>query len=499
MKYDSKIGKGYQRWTSGSYSPGQVEALSDFENSFILLSGAYRSGKTELGCRLCLRHATQFPGAKVGIFRQHLQSMKKSTLLTFLELVHPTWVASWSNTELVMELKNGSTVTFIGAENSDKIGSVELTFAFLDEAHEMSAESRGMIAGRLSGSLFLPHYMDDLPEDTQAYLSATVGIRQMFLACNPKSKSHSLYKDFIEKPKPNHIAYNSNSISNSNLPEIYLFNNLAAYVRDGETYPMEWIREQIRAVRAGEKPANGMFLKPALTPFGQRNLLGLWVNPEGVVYASWDEEKHVKDLPKTWEPKTEYFAGVDWGFQNSRIVVASAHGHDLDEKFYVEYYWKGSGESPSEMMQEMKRIQDVYDIGKWYLPPDRPDLVKAARKSLGASRVAKAKNSVLAGIDAVSRRLSRGTLYFSRGINDEAAELCFEELGGYEWKASKDGDLKDEVMKQNDHFPDALRYLVYSRDYRRDNSILSNPDAPKLTEAQRRAKEWAEQDDWSLV
>lgn len=338
-----------------------------------------------------------------------------------------------------------------------------------------------MIAGRLSGPLVLPPWTDELPIETQAYLRGTVDIRQMFLACNPKAKTHSLYKDFIESPKPGHISYSSNSISNPNLPEVYLFNNLAAYVNDGDKYPIEWIKEQIRAIRAGEKPTDGLFLKKALTPFGQRNLLGLWVNPEGVIYSMWDEEKHfVNDRPNWGEPG-DYYGAVDWGFQNPRVVIASSYGQD-DNGLLIEKYWSESGNTPTEMMSAMLRLQDTYDVSRWYLPPDRPDLIKLARQTLGASKVRKAKNAVLSGIDAVSRRLSRKTLLL---LNDgsEAAKLARDEMSGYEWKAKNEA-LKDEPIKENDHYPDAIRYLVYSLDYRKAADKL--PDKP-IVEAPRTA------------
>lgn len=167
MRYETKIGSGFRRWSEGTYSPGQLEAFNDFTSSFILLSGAYRSGKTEIGARAALRHAYFFPGAKVGIFRQHLASLRRSTLGSVLELLHPSWIGDWSNTQLECRLKNGSSIAFIGADYSDRLGSIELSMAFIDEAHELSEESLGMIQGRLSGTLRLPRNIDDYPSTSR--------------------------------------------------------------------------------------------------------------------------------------------------------------------------------------------------------------------------------------------------------------------------------------------------------------------------------------------
>lgn len=479
MRYENWIGRGFHRWESGRYTEGQLKAFFDYSNSFVLMSGSYRSGKSEIGCRAAIRHMHAFPFAKVGIFRQHQASLKKSTLLTFLELIHPSWVGNWSNSDLTLTLKNGSTAMLIGAEMPERLGSIELTFAFIDEASELSESSLGMIAGRLSGPLDKPHNFLSLPRDRQEYVTETMEVRQMFLATNPKSTGHSLYKNFIEHPKPGHISYLSNSISNVNLPQTYLINNLSAYVRPGVT--IEWVREQVTAIRAGQAPADGLHLMPKLTPFGQRNLLGQWVAMEGAIY-DLDEDFHVIDqVPEHWGDPTSFYGAVDFGYQHPRLVIASRHYYYQGDRqvdcYALISYWAGKEATPDDLLNAMVEADRTWNIDEFYLPHDQPGITKTARATLSSSKIRKAKTQVFAGINIVSRFLGGDRLKLLRRPGHE---LCWKELSGYRWKEDRDGNFLDEPHKQDDHYPDAIRYLIASR-HLRDDLLLpeGEPDPPR--------------------
>lgn len=484
MKFDTYIGRGFERWYRGEYTPGQLKAWWDFTNSFILLSGAYRSGKSEIGSRLAIRHALSFPYAKVGVFRQHLASLKRSTLVTVLELLHPSWIKYFSNTQLQLELINGSTITFIGAEFSDRLGSIELTYGFIDEAAELTEESLGMIQGRLSGELKMPQqYYDSLNENYKKYVDNTIDKRQLILACNPKSTNHYLYHRFIENPKPGHVAYTSNSISNNNLPEIYLVNNLSAYTRPGIS--RDWILENVREIRKGNLDPSGYFLKDYLTPFGQRNLLGEWVALEGSIY-NLDDKYHIRE--PDWGQPISYYGGIDFGFHNPRIIVAREHkltstdSQDIKYKVASVYQivegWSQKEATPDDLINAMKYLDNKYDIKHFYLPHDQPGITKTAKRSLGGSKVKNAKTDVLPGINLVFRFFNQNRITIRSNCIDK--DLIWSELNGYSWKQNRDGTWEDKPIKVNDHYPDALRYLIYSRHYKEPEEKLNSFDLNKF-------------------
>lgn len=485
MKYDHIIGSGFHRWSQGVYTPGQNAAFLDFHHSFILMSGSFRSGKTEIGARAEIRHAYFFPGAKSGVFRQHLASLKKSTLKTVLELIHPSWVKSWSNSDLTMVLKNGSTIVFMGADFADRLGSIELTHAFIDEASEVHEQSLEMIQGRLSGQLHLPSNFDELPEDSQEYLKSTIDKRQVLMACNPKSTSHYLYERFINKPKPGHKCYTSNSISNLNLPEVYLINNLSAYARPG--FDHDWVIKQVRAIRNGEAPSDGLHMASALTTFGQRNLLGSWVAMEGAIY-DMDEKTQVIDslsgLPKGWGPCKGYIVAGDFGFHNPRLAVLSMHTVETPlgtkEGYIFVHGWHEKNSTPDSMVSRIKALKDQFNLQNGYLPGDQPGIKRTVARTISSSFVKSAKMAVVPGINVMSRFINSGLFLFYRGAPD--FELAWSEMSGYQWKEDRtsgaSGSYKDEPVKEDDHYPDAFRYGIYTRHYREGLSVEEKPPEP---------------------
>lgn len=461
MSYNHLIGRGFHRWTQGHYTPGQIEFMADVESPSILYSGAYRAGKTEIACRAVIRHALTFRTAKLGVFRAKLKSLKQSTLRTLLELTHPSWVEDWNNSELELRLINGSSISFLGCDFADRIGSIELSGALIDEAHEVSPESYGMIVGRMSAPLYLDDLWLSRVPQYRAYAEKAVKVRQLWLVCNPKSQGHWLYKDFIDPDTrlPGRTYYSSNTITNRNLPDSYLAQNLAQYARPG----VEWARleHEISLVRQGKASQDGLHLMPLLTPFGQRNLLGQWVSAEGAVYEL-DPRVQQGSRPDWGEPLGLY-AGVDFGYHHPRIVVAELCP---DNRLWVRGYWHSKNSDPLEMVEALVKINQQDELRAVFMPHDQPGITKMAREALGSGRVLKADNRVLAGIGSVQTALNRGLIRFSDsnlpGMTPEGPGLFWSELEGYTWKRDKDGHYLDEPNKQDDHYSDALRYLVHT-------------------------------------
>jgi hypothetical protein len=395
-----------------------------------------------------------------------------------LELTDPSWVRSWNNSELEMTLINGSQLNFMGCDFPDRIGSIELSVALIDEAHETSEEAYGMIVGRMSTPLVVDEdWLSHHPE-LEDYAREWQDIRQVFLVCNPKSKGHWLYRDFID-PKtrlPGRGFYTSNTLTNLNLPLSYLTQNLGNYARPGVTE--EILRDTIEAVREGTLDPSGDQLVPLLTPFGQRNLLGHWVSLEGAIY-DLDTRLHLQDIPESWGDSgysldaswdlegiprpSRFFAAVDFGFHHPRIVLGGLYPRN---RLGILGYWHGASQDPLEMVKALERIAEQVDLFRVFMPHDQPGVKKLARTALGASKVGNAENPVLSGIGLVQTLLSRKALLIApsilSGFPKDSRGLCWKELEGYQWDRDSQGVWLDRPKKVDDHFPDAIRYLVAS-------------------------------------
>lgn len=455
MKYDHLIGSTFNKWTDGKYTPSQLEAFKDYDSSVILNVGSFRSGKTEFLVRNAIKHVYYFPNSKSAIFRQHRVTLARTTMSQTLGLIHPSWVVDWSNTALELRLKNNSVIYFIGADSPDKLGSLELTQANIDETSEVDQESFNMIQGRLSGKLQIPSNFDKLAKNIQEYILGTYNKTQMVCATNPKSKGHYLYKEFIQSPKRGYRVYTSNSVANPNIPENFIINNLAAYLKPGIDH--DFVLEAIRLIRNDPTKADGLFLEPYLTAFGQRNLLGLWVALEGAIYYL-DESLHTV-IPSEWVPTGEFIAGVDYGFHNPRVVVIELFTDPVSDKvcFATRDYWhaKNSGD---DLLNAIETLDSKYDLMRVYFPHDQPGILRKARHLIGSEKCRKAKTAVIFGIDTVSSLLGK-RLRFDK--NKPNYDVFFNEMSGYAWD-TVNGIPIDKPIKVNDHYPDAVRYAIYS-------------------------------------
>ena len=53
--------------------------------------------------------------------------------------------------------------------------------------------------------------------------------------------------------------------------------------------------------------------------FYDRDIDGLWVSAEGVIYRDFNIKKHIKELPVR-ESIKRYFVGVDWGYEHHGVI-----------------------------------------------------------------------------------------------------------------------------------------------------------------------------------
>lgn len=82
--------------------------------------------------------------------------------------------------------------------------------------------------------------------------------------------------------------------------------------------------------------------------FYDRDILGLWVNAQGVIYRDFNERINVVDEIPQDENIIEYIGGIDWGFEHYGSIVVTAYTdkgnyYVLEEitkqHRYVDEYW----------------------------------------------------------------------------------------------------------------------------------------------------------------
>ena len=159
-----------------------------------LYGGGAGGGKTKLGCIHIALMALRYPKTRYFIGRESLEDFKKSTMLTFVELLSEWGLKagidySQNQQEKYFEFHQTesrvyySELRFYPSDpNYDYLGSTEYTSAFIDEANQVTAKAKNIIRSRIR------------------YKLAEYGLKpKLFMGCNP-SKGH-LYIDFYKPHK----------------------------------------------------------------------------------------------------------------------------------------------------------------------------------------------------------------------------------------------------------------------------------------------------------
>ena len=160
----------------------QQRQFFDSRASELLYSGAFGAGKSRILVEKALALGRRYPGAPIGIFRKVRASLAATTQVTFLQSSRPGELVRRNKTEGWYDLANGSRFWLLGLDADpatgvpSKVGSLDLAFAFVDEAVELDEADWMMLLGRL-------RYPD-------------VPFRQIGAATNPSTPDHWLKKRF---------------------------------------------------------------------------------------------------------------------------------------------------------------------------------------------------------------------------------------------------------------------------------------------------------------
>ena len=125
----------------------------------LLGSGWMGVGKSRLLCEKAWHLALEYPGSELALFRKVHKSLAATTERTFWqEVVDPRYVVARNQTDSWVEVSAGgqpSRIWFLGLDQdpktgyASKVGSLNLDWAGVDEAIELSEADWMMIGGRL--------------------------------------------------------------------------------------------------------------------------------------------------------------------------------------------------------------------------------------------------------------------------------------------------------------------------------------------------------------
>lgn len=334
------------------FANDQQEAFFDSEVPEILYSGAMGAGKSRILCEKAWALALRYPGVTGAIFRKVAASLPATTLRTFnRDVAKPERIAARNRTENWVELDNGSRIYFLGLDRDpitgvpSKVGSLDLGFAFVDEAVECDENDWIMLLGRLRDPRMPWH--------------------QLGAATNPGPPDHWLKRRFT--PPTDARVY------------------LHATARDNRFATPDYL---------------AMLDSLPDTAAARRLGLGEWAAAEGVIWEL--------PIGQIVPPETTAFrrviAGIDWGFVHAfacEVVGQSGSGRLA---VVDEVYERGKG--VDQLIGALSYLRERWGISTFYADPSEPAYIAQCQRA-GLPVVA-ATNDVDPGLQAVSRRIKEG-------------------------------------------------------------------------------------------
>lgn len=379
----------------------KVISCMKYENPKIMIcSGAKRSGKTYVLTFVFLMHISKFKDKGYSfILGGTTQASIRRNILNDLESILGKSITLSKDNHF--KLFGNKIYCFDGA-NADaykKVRGFTSYGAFLNEATTLHDSFVKECISRCSG------------EGARIYMDT-----------NPENPTHTVKVDYVDK--------DGQRLSNGQL-NIRAF-NFTLY--DNTFLNKEYVESIVASTPSGM--------------FTDRDILGIWVASEGVVYQDFNKQKHyVKDISNIQFKK--YFAGVDFGWEHygSMVVV----GLSSDNKYYLLKEYAYQHKDIEYWINIAKDIKTEYGNINFYCDHARPDYIN--KLLVNGIRAINAKKDVLEGISTIATLFKTDKLL----ILENNVKRFKEEIYNYVWKTGK-----DEPVKVYDDVLDSLRYAIYS-------------------------------------
>lgn len=323
-----RLRAGHRVASPRDFASGQHEAFYDSRAPEIAASSAMGMGKSRVLCQKAWDLALRYPGAQLGLFRKVQNSLAATTEITFwADVADPRFVITRNRTEHWVDVgspgSRPSRIWFLGLDpNPDthvpsKVGSLNLDWAGVDEAIELTEPDWIMLGGRLRRT--------------------SIPFRQLAAVTNPASPKHWLKRHFTPATAER---------------EWYAFT-------DNRFLPEDF-RARLAAMGDGVE--------------AQRLARGLWVAAEGQIWFLPDDQIREPEQD-TWK---RVVGGIDWGFVHAfaaEVVAESGSGRraTVDEVY-------ARGELVDDLIPQLLAKQAQWRVDVWFADPSEPEYIERCRR-----------------------------------------------------------------------------------------------------------------------
>lgn len=179
-----------------------LRLLRDSTTNEVMYGGGARGGKSWIGNTWINMQALELPGSAWLVAREELTKLRDTTLLTFFKVTAALGIRdryTFNASSLTATFDNGSIVFFREIKylksdpEFDRLGSYDLTGAFVDEAQQIHPKAISVLRGRFS-------LLSGLREDGSLWRT----VPKTLYTCNPAK--NWIYTDFYKPDKEGRLA-----------------------------------------------------------------------------------------------------------------------------------------------------------------------------------------------------------------------------------------------------------------------------------------------------
>lgn len=399
------------------FTPKQQEVIHSYLNKdfkYLILAGAVRSGKTYIDNFLFL----------MDLKRAKQRAIAKGDK-------HPQYIlAGYSSGTIYNNVISSLEKQFGFDMKTDRHGHYNLFGIDIVPAFTGSTRGLGAIRGMTSYGAYVNEASLAVEEVFQEIVNRCSEDHSHIIAdTNPDNPQHWLKTKFIDNkdPKARTIYYHFTIDDNPTLAPDYV--------------------ESLKAATP-----TGMFY--------DRNILGLWVSGEGVVYKDFDKSKMV--IPQSSIPNDLHvYCGVDWGFEHKGVITV--WGDDNDGNVYLLHEYTSQFKFIDYWVKLAKKLQDKYGYNlTFWADSARPDNVTEFQKAGIDCR--NANKARMAGIEKVAEFMKTGHFF----ISEDGIDQFLDEIYQYVWDENT-----GEPKKENDDVMDSMRYAIFN-EHRQNQTQFMN-------------------------
>jgi len=390
-----------------------------------ILDGSVRSGKTFASQIAWLRFLDEGPKGPQILVGKNERTVQRNIIHPLTEMVGGERCRYIQNTGILHLFARRIYVVGANDERSqEKIRGLTLAGAYVDEASTIPESFWQMLLSRLS-----------------------IRGARLFATTNPDSPMHWLKVNYLDHAALWVTGEGGTVKGNGDSLDLGRFSFRLA---DNETLPAEYIKQISREY-------TGLWHK--------RFIDGEWCVAEGAVYEGWDPARHVI-APDRLPPLSRLLvAGVDYGTTAPTAGLLLGVSSEERPRLVVVDEWAPPSLTDAGLSAGFRKWVGAREPERVAIDPSAASFHKQLWAD-GVSGVVLADNAVIDGIRTVASLLAVDRLVVS-----SACTNLLTEIPGYSWDPKATARGKDEPVKQNDHWCDALRYAVATTQSRWRNLV----------------------------